>query len=331
MRAPLKRVFAPHLGREVVFGWRPPVAPVPCLRFRDYLRGAALPPAPGSVSYTSSASASLSNIYGNDTLGDCVIAALFHLLGVWTGNASGTPYVATLEQIIAMYSAIGGYVPGDPSTDQGCDMETAMNWIVANGFPNGDRPLGRIAIDATNFVEVCTAIWLFEGIDLGMSLPDAWISPFPSGNGFTWDVAGAPNPQNGHSIMAAGYDQTDVTIDTWGLLGKLTMAALAEYAIARNGGVLYALLSLDMIAKGASKAPNGFDAATLISDFDAMGGSVPLPAPAPVPPPTPGVAPTLAQAEAWASSLIPSAHPLLTRPQAITLVQKGLAANWPKQ
>jgi hypothetical protein len=331
MPAALKEVFAPSLSRKVKFGRRRPVAHAPCLKLRHYL-GANLPSPPASVSYTTSASASLASIFGNDTLGDCVIAALMHLVGVWTGNA-GSIFIPTPAQVIAMYSAIGGYVPGDPSTDNGCDMQTAMNWIVANGYPNGDKPVGYVAIDASNFEEVCTAIWLFEGIDLGMALPDAWINPMPSSSGFVWDVAGAPDQNNGHSIMAAGYQSTGqagVTIDTWAMLGLETEAALAQYATAANGGELYVLLSPDMIAKAATKAPNGFDWQSLVADFDDIGGTVPAPTPAPTPQPTPTpvTAATLAQAQTWGANGINAGRFVMTKAQAIASMNAGLAAGF---
>src|SRR5208282_5056272 len=84
------------------------------LRFRNYLRGAALPTPPATKDWSSAGQPALSNIYDNDTLGDCVIAGGYHVDAVWTGNA-GQLFTATDQQIIADYSAIGGYVPGDPS------------------------------------------------------------------------------------------------------------------------------------------------------------------------------------------------------------------------
>lgn len=328
----IKEVFAPHLNRNVKLGRRAPAAPGPHFRLRNYLR-ASLQTPPAKIDYTKSVTAVLEDIYGNDTLGDCVIAAFWHLLAVWTGNATGTPVHATLAQIVAMYSAISGYVPGDPSTDNGCDMTAAMNWICAHGFPNGDKPLGWVRIDATNKVEVQQAIWLFEGVDFGVGLPDAWITPFPSGNNFTWGVSGASDPNNGHSFMAGGYDANGVTIDTWGLLGNLTYAAIAKYATSSNGGEIDILLSADMIAKGIQKAPNGVDWASLVQDFNEMGGTVPVPptpVPAPPVPPTPpaGLA-TLAQAQGWVTSALNSGHALMTRTQAIAAANAGLAHNWP--
>lgn len=310
-----------------VLGRRREVAPGPHFRLKNYLDHAALPAPPASIDYTTAASSPLADVYGNDALGDCVVAALYHLLALWTGNASGTPFHASLDQVIAMYSAIGGYVPGNPATDQGCDMTTAMNWIVANGFANGDKPVGWVRIDGANAAEVQAAIWLFEGVDFGVGLPDAYVSPFPSGDGFTWDVAGDPDQNNGHSFMAAGYDAAGATIDTWGMLGKFTWAAIAKYAVVTAGGEIDVLLSLDMIAKGATKAPSGFDWQGLIANFDSMGGTVPAPAPSP-PSPVTGPA-TLANAQAWAAAGVNAGAPLMTRAQAATAANAGLAAGWP--
>jgi len=125
--------------------------------------------------------------------------------------------------------------------------------------------------------------------------------------------------------MAMGYNAKGAEIDTWGLIGTLTWAAIAELCTEAGGGEVYTLLSPDEVAKGQTKAPNGIDWASMIADFDALGGNVPVPTPpAPVPPtptpptpvpptpipPTPVTTVTLAQAQAWANA--------------------GLATNWPK-
>jgi hypothetical protein len=310
----------------VKFGRNRPVAIGPHFRLRNYLR-ASLPTPPPTADFSAPAQAVLANVYGNDELGDCVIAAGYHMAGVVTGNADAL-FTATPAQILADYSAIGGYVPGNASTDQGCDEVTALNYWTQHGFANGVKLLGWLTGDATNKVEVMTAISLFEGIYLTLELPTAYVSPFPSGNGFVWKP-GAPNPQNGHAIMADGYDAAGVTIWTWGMRGTLTWAALAELCTLAAGGGFYLSLSPNMLARGAAKAPNGFAWADLVADFDTMGGSVPVPAPVPVPSPTPGGPVTLAQAQAWVRAGITAGHPLQTRLTAETLAAAALAAHWP--
>jgi hypothetical protein len=265
-------------GRAVRLGRRRPIARGPRFRLGNYLMR-QLPPPPDSADYSQSAAQSLSNIYGNDTLGDCVIAGIGHVVGVLTAGANGTPFLYTQDQIIALYSAIGGYVPGDPSTDQGCDEVTALNYWENNGAPAGQHQIaGWLSVNAADPTEVRTALWLFENLYFGLELPDAWINPMPSAPGFVWDVAGDPDPQNGHCVVGVGYNAEGVTIDTWGMLGLITDAAIKQYASQTANGALYAVISQDAISQASQKAPSGFDWSQLVADFDSMGGTLATPA-----------------------------------------------------
>jgi len=281
----LKQVYAPSLKKNVVFGRKRPVAIGPHLRASKYL-AANLPAPPATCSYTSAAAQALAQMYGNDSLGDCVIAGGYHIVGVETGNA-GKAFIATQKQIITDYSAIGGYVPSDPSTDQGCDEPTALNYWQNHGFANGTKILGWLSVDPSNLTQVQQVLWLFENVMFGVEMPDAWVNPFPSASGFTWGVSGAPDPENGHCFVGAGYNSAGVQIDTWAMMGTVTWAALQKYCAASAYGELYVMITPDQLAKGQTKAPNGFAWADLINDFNTLGGHVPVP-PAPTPPaPTP--------------------------------------------
>ena len=247
-----------------------PVARGPRLSLKNYLMK-ALPNPPATVDYRSRAFQALNQMYGNDTLGDCVIAGMAHVVGVLTSNA-GKPFLYTEDQIVNLYSAIGGYVPGQPATDQGCDEVTALNYWKQQGAPAGSHQIaGYIAVDPSNPEEVRTALWLFENLLFGLELPDAWVNPFPGASGFTWDVVGDPDPNNGHCIVGVGYTPRGVTVDTWGMAGVMTNAAVAEYCAESNGGALYSVLSHDQIALAHTKAPNGFDFTQLTADFQAIG------------------------------------------------------------
>lgn len=306
------------------FGRIRPVAPGPHIRLSSYLRQ-TLPAPPLSCDYSAKAVMSLRNIYDNDTLGCCVIASRYHGVGTATGNA-GDEFSATSAQIIKDYSAIGGYVPGNAATDQGCDEVTAQNYWLKNGYANGTKPLGYVSIDASNQVELQTAIWLFESADICIELPDAWVSPFPSSDGFIWGVAAA-NPNNGHCVQGYGYSLIGTLIDSWGLYGTITWTAMAALAVSKVYGSCYAVLTPDLLAKGAAKCPNGIAWADLINDFDAMGGHVPTPAPAPMPAPAGPV--TLAGAQTWVKAALAGGSALMTRSQAESIAAAGLAAHWP--
>ena len=117
-----------------------------------------------------------------------------------------------------------------------------------------------------------TALWLMENLYFGVELPDKWINPMPAASGFVWDVAGTADPSNGHCFVGVGYNEKGVQIDTWGMIGTITWAAVAEYASTVGSGELYTVLGPDGIAKASGKAPNGFDWSQLLADFDSMGG-----------------------------------------------------------
>lgn len=205
-----------------------------------------------------------------------MVAGIAHVVGTLTGNA-GDLFTYSEDQIVALYSAIGGYVPGDPSTDNGCDEVTALNYWQQNGAPAGSHQIaGWLAVNAADPIEYRSALWLFENLYFGMELPDAWISPFPSASAFVWDAAGAPDPNNGHCVVGVGYDAQGIQVDSWGMIGTVTDAAVAQYASEANGGALYTVLSLDAISKAQQKAPNGFDWSQLVADFDSIGGNVAL-------------------------------------------------------
>jgi hypothetical protein len=265
---------------------------------------------------------------GNDDYGDCVFACVGHVTGVETANA-GTPFHATLQQVLAMYSAVTGFDPNDPSTDNGANIQDALNYWQAHGFANGTKILGYLSVDATNWAEVQSALYLFENLILGMELPDAYVNPFPSGDGALWDVAGDPVPENGHCVGGCAYNANgELIVDTWGMLVRLTRTALAKYATPSNGGELWVVLTPDQLAKGQAKAPNGVAWSSLVADFDSIGGHVPIPSPPPAPPPSGPI--TLVQAQTLVANALHRAPFFLTHDTATTIAKNALAAGWPK-
>ena len=128
------------------FGRKRPIARGPRLSLRNYIMR-AMPAPPPSCDYTAAASIALGEVYLNDSLGDCVIAGMAHIVGVLTGNAGMSPYQYSQSDIVSLYSAIGGYDPNAPlvpgpdgpynPTDRGCDEQTALNYWQNSGAPGG--------------------------------------------------------------------------------------------------------------------------------------------------------------------------------------------------
>jgi hypothetical protein len=69
----------------------------------------------------------------NDVLGDCTCASAGHIIMLHTA-ARGAPVKVADEDVIAAYSAIGGYKPGDPSTDNGAVELDALNYWRKTGI-----------------------------------------------------------------------------------------------------------------------------------------------------------------------------------------------------
>lgn len=262
-------VIHPISGKTFKLGRNRPVARCPRLSLRNYLMK-ALPPPPAAIDYSAKASAYLSRVLGNDELGDCTAAGAFHIGGLLLSNSSQpVPFVDA--DVIKFYSATTGYLPGDESTDQGGNEQTVLNYWQTKGLlADGSHKVeGWIAVQPANARE---ALWLFENLYFGVELPDQWVNPMPSGSGFTWGVAGDPISNNGHCFVGVGYDETGVIVDTWGMLGRVTWAALEKYASSAGSGELYAVLGQDAITRATGKAPNGFDFTQLIADLDSLRG-----------------------------------------------------------
>lgn len=270
-------VFAPHLNHNVKIGGRKLVPHKTRMNLRHYVNKRDMPVPPASCDFSAPALTVLRDPMENDILSNCVIVAGYHYVGVVTGNA-GNVFHATRAQVIADYSAIGGYIPGDSSTDQGSDPHVACDYWISSGFANGTKAKAHLALDPSNPTEIMQAISIFEGAMLGGPLADEWFNPFPSGDGFVW-TPGHYNMQAGHEVETHGYDASGLKIATWGLLGTMTWAAVAGFADPSRGGDLYLILTPDLIAKGKTNAPNGLNWSQLIQDFDALGGDVPVPVP----------------------------------------------------
>jgi hypothetical protein len=241
-----------------------------------YVSLSTLPTPPASCDYMAAALPNLTNVDGNDVLRDCTAAHYAHQIGIWTGNA-GTLFCPTLNQVVAFYSASSGYDPANPLSDQGADELTVLETAQTVGLA-GHKILGACSVDPTDPAMVAACVWLFGGLALCAELPDEWVNPIPTAPGFTWDVAGAPNPKQGHCAGIAGYDADGLYLVTWGLVSEVTISrvtwpALAKYGAGSANGSLNAMLSQDWL-DAAGKAPNGYDMSQLVADFQAAGPEV---------------------------------------------------------
>ena len=249
--------------RDQKLGKRPARFDKRTLKFRDYIPG--VPPLPSSQSWLKLKTWPM---YANDQLGDCVEAASGHLVDLWKSYTTPSEPVLSTSQIIAAYSGATGYVPGDPSTDNGTNILDFLKYWRSTGV-GGHKIAAFVSLSPGNLLELKQAIWLFGGAFIGVQLPvtaqgaSAWTVPgVPTGDG-------APGSWGGHCVPVSAYSLSlpaaeRNTVITWGQTMQMS-----DYFYQVYSDEAYGVLSLDFIASDML-APNGFNLPQLMADLKAL-------------------------------------------------------------
>ena len=172
----------------------------------------------------------------NDQLGDCTVAAIGHLLQVWSFIATGTMLTEPDSVVLNAYELIDGYVPGDPSTDQGGMMQHVMRYWLKKGVPmvsGVNRAFAVVEVDPQNDIDVTNAIVDCGAVNIGFNVP-AFLMP---DNGdpppTVWDVTPGEDDTiiGGHDVIAPGFDaNATLNIVSWGSRAyKMTKAFRNKY------------------------------------------------------------------------------------------------------
>jgi hypothetical protein len=175
------------------------------LKLAKYLT-TALPEPPANVDWTVAAKAPWGMML-NDTLGDCTCAAMGHEVQVATAN-HGHEVTVSNQNVLSAYEAVGGYVPGQPNTDNGANMLDVLKYWRAVGI-GGHKIVGFAKVNPLDWLEVRQAIELFAGMYVGLALP------LSAQNQNCWSLSGAgprpfaadfqPGSWGGHCVFVPGY------------------------------------------------------------------------------------------------------------------------------
>ncbi|HEV2171560.1 MAG TPA: hypothetical protein VGR40_11460 [Candidatus Binatus sp.] len=200
---------------------------------------------------------------GNDKVGDCTCADTGHQVMLHTAN-TGAIVVPSDTDVLGLYSAITGYDPNDPSTDQGANETTVVSYLKSTGF------LGQKVDDAANvapqqFEHVKWAVQIFGAVRLGVNLPQSFMDQFNAGQPF--DDVGDTNIVGGHDVPIVKYDADYAYIVTWGKLCPMTWKFMRNSSYVEEA---HAELWYDWVASQGT-APSGFDLSQLAADLKAIG------------------------------------------------------------
>jgi hypothetical protein len=235
------------------FGKHPPKVDYRTIRFREY--AGELPPPPASVDtlprvYSKlkiSDPATLFPMDGNDTLGDCTIAALAHAVTIYEGLV-GKKDIMSKNAVVKLYMHLTGGV------DSGLNELDVLNYWRKHSVRR-EKILAFASIDPKNLTHVQQAIQIFGGVYLGFQVQQNCIQEFDNHQPWT----PGPLTSDGHAVYATGYDQDGVTVLTWGNVQKATWPWWNECV-----DEAYAILPQE--AKNPDFAP-GFDIAHLQADL----------------------------------------------------------------
>lgn len=239
------------------FGKHPPKVDYRTLRFTTYvMAGLAAPPPSFNVLTTVYANLKTSDpttlfpMDGNDTLGDCTIAAVAHAITVYRGKVDSKTILAKQAVVKLYYHLTGGL-------DTGLNELDVLNFWQSNKV-SGDEILAFVKIDPKNHTHVQQAIQLFGGVYLGFQVQQNAIQEFDARQPWT----PGPLTNDGHAVYAVAYDPNGVTVLTWGNTQQGTWAWWDECV-----DEAYAILPLD--AKDPKFAP-GFNLVQLQTDLKAV-------------------------------------------------------------
>lgn len=196
----------------------------------------------------------------NDSLGDCTIAGVSHLVQLWT-TLTGKPVIPADAEVQAEYSRLCGYNPADPNSDQGgVESDILQAWQAGGIF--GHKINGFVGVNPKSQVQVKDSIHYFGGAYIGVGLPNTaqdqeiWdVTPGP----LTGDAE--PGSWGGHCIILVAADARYCVCVTWGALKLLTYEWLSAYC-----DEAYCLLSPDFI-NTSGKTPGGVPLASLSADL----------------------------------------------------------------
>lgn len=235
------------------------------LKLSTYLDTTKLPPLKSKVGHPGLLTGDL-GMLGNDQYGDCVWAGAAHETMLFNVEAAHADPVFTPESVLSDYSAVTGFNPKDPNTDQGTDMAKAAAYRKKTGVLDSagkrHKVAAYLAIEPGNLEELRYAIYLFGAVGIGIQFPDTAMTQFNEGK--PWDVVKGAKIDGGHYIPAVYADKTGFQVITWGKRIRATNRFLTTYVDEAIAYVSYEDLKDD------GTTIDGFKKADLLNDLKAI-------------------------------------------------------------
>ena len=211
-----------------------------------YTRGHLAPPPPSVTVPTVQAW----GMMGNDTLGDCTIAGVGHLILAANAETGAVDIVPSNDDIKKQYFAITG------GQDSGAvELDVLRAWYTQGLF--GDNKIAAFApVRTSNILDVHSAVDLFGSCYIGVALPDSAQRQFADGK--PWTITPQDQIAGGHCVLIVGYDQQYLYAVTWGQVQAISYVWAARYideswaVISQEFVETHSVLDIDALRKDIS-------------------------------------------------------------------------------
>jgi hypothetical protein len=169
---------------------------------------------------------------GNDKYGDCVFAGGAHET-MLTAKLGGHVAAFNDTGVLSDYSAVTGFQPNDPYSDQGADVRETLGYRRHTGLVDSSGHRHKIgayvSLNAGDWTELWQAVFIFTAVGMGFQFPDTAMDQFDAGE--PWDIV--PNAQidGGHYVPVVGRSSVGVgACVTWAKRQPFTRKFYETYA-----------------------------------------------------------------------------------------------------
>jgi hypothetical protein len=167
-------------------------------------------------------------MFGNDRLGDCVIAGRAHQTLRFERSEQKKNIRITNKDVVKEYRKETG------GPDTGLEVLGSLKLWRKRGWQVGKTTYTIQAfseVDRTNHRSVKQAIFLDIGVGVGLMLPESAMDQLDAGK--PWDVVAGPTgkagPDDGHYVLVTGYTKKGLICVTWGAKQEMTWAFFDKY------------------------------------------------------------------------------------------------------
>ncbi len=225
---------------------------------------AVLPKAPGNFGHETGITDW--GMLGNDRYGDCTCAGACHEHMLWTHEGSTETHFTDADAL-GLYSAVTGFDPNDPSSDQGANVRDVLTYRRKHGVKDAAGKIhkidGFLSIEPGNLDHLAVAMYVFGAVGIGFAFPDYAMDQFNAGKPWTYEEG--PKPTEGHYVPLVARRTGRLRCVTWGKTQQMQLEFFSVYC-----DEAWAIYSRETIGK-LGHTPEGFDRAQLDKLLAALG------------------------------------------------------------